>query len=113
MILSASCNGILTLGAPFTKSDVIKYNWSNGVATPETVSLQVQQVINMELSGQNSYIDTGYDTGRLWKTIDLGDYLYVNINGREVKISIVHDNKLEERIYRLDISSWDPIVVGN
>lgn len=111
MRLSASCDGILTLGASIIKSDVIKYNWSDGVATPETVSLEVQQVMNMELSGQNTYIDTGYDTGRLWKTMHLGDYLYVNINGREVKISIVHDNKLEERIYRLDISSWHPIVV--
>lgn len=112
MRLSAVCDGILTLSPPITKTDITKFVWNGTSAVPEIVSLKVQKVLNMELSGQSTYIDMGYDDGKLWKTLQLGDYLHINIVGRDVKVYIVHNDTLQERCYMFDISSWDPFVVA-
>jgi hypothetical protein len=111
MQLSAVCDGFLTLGSPYTKTDITKWVWSNdkNKIQPETVSLNVQKVLDMKLSG-NEYIDYGYDNGKFWKLAKIGDLVHTKRIGRDVKIYLVQNNTLYDRTFTVDISSWNPTV---
>ena len=109
MRLSATCDGVLTLGSPYIKSDITRTAWSDDTnkLQLETISLEVQEILDMKLLG-NQYIDYGYDTGKFWTLAKIGDLVHTKLSGRDVYIYLVQNNTILDTKFMDDVSSWNP-----